>query len=175
MFKFIVLGSVLLLAACSRQPSGGTEPSGNPWVVTEDGVAAARIGTPRNELVTQGGAVLPGGSSECEFVRPAGAPQGLAAMVVDGTVRRVDVIEPGIPTAAGVGVGSSAADLNRAYPWASTSMPHKYISGGHYVVVDILDSPGGPRRLVFETAEDGTVIRYRAGAPPQVDWVEGCS
>jgi hypothetical protein len=173
-FRFVVLGSTLFLAACSPQSTGGAESSGNPWVVTEDGVAAARIGTARSELVTQGGAAL-GDVSGCEFIRPAGAPEGLAAMVVDGTVKRVDVIQPGIPTAAGVEVGDTTEELNRAYPWAGTRLPHKYVAGGHYVVVDVLDSPGGPRRFVFETVEDGTIVRYRVGVVPQVDWVEGCS
>lgn len=165
---------LVLAAACSRQQPGEESGSGNRWVVTEDGVAAARIGTARSALVTQGGAAL-GDVGGCEFIRPAGAPEGLAAMVVDGTVKRIDVIQPGIATAAGVEVGDSGEELNRAYPWASTRLPHKYVAGGHYLVVDVLDSPGGPRRFVFETAEDGTVLRYRVGVVPQVDWVEGCS
>ena len=175
MSNWLVLVSMVVLAAgCSRQPAAEEPAAGRGWVVTEDGVEAARIGTPRSELVTRGGAAL-GDVGGCEFIRPAGAPEGLAVMVVDGTVKRVDVIQPGIPTAAGVEVGDTMDDLNRAYPWASTRLPHKYVAGGHYVAVDVLDAPGGPRRFVFETAEDGTVLRYRAGVVPQVDWVEGCS
>ena len=51
------------------------------------------------------------------------------------------------------------------------SEPHKYVRGGHYLVVP---SPAdSDAQLVFET--DGKrVTSYRVGRLPEVRWVEGC-
>jgi len=35
-------------------------------------------------------------------------------------------------------------------------------------------APQGTGALVFETDAQGRVTRWRAGVPPQVDYVEGC-
>ncbi len=105
---------------------------------------------------------------ECVYAKAPEAP-GLLIMLVDGKVARIDVIEPSVATAAGARVGDAEARIHELYSGRTRVEPHKY-TDGHYLVVDA--APG--RRLVFET--DGTrVTRYRAGAIPQVDWVEGCS
>jgi len=58
--------------------------------------------------------------------------------------------------------------IKQLYPAARVE-PHKY-TDGHYLVVDVTPQ----RRFVFET--DGSkVTRYRSGAVPVVDWVEGCA
>ena len=96
------------------------------------------------------------------------AASGLLVMLFDGRVVRLDVIAAGIATAAGARVGDTEERVRELYPNLRVE-PHKY-TDGHYLVVD--SNP--ERRLVFET-DGARVTRYRAGAVPQVDWVEGCS
>ena len=92
-------------------------------------------------------------------------------MLVEGTVRSVDVSSTGIETVAGIGVGSTEEEVRKAYPWTRVQL-HKYTSG-HYLIIDI-GGVDGTRRLIFET--DGMrVTRYRVGRIPEVDWVEGCA
>ena len=163
---------MFFVAGCSRAPEGAASGASGSAVLTENGVGSIRIGVSRNELLTQGGAVISGDAS-CEMVRPQGAPQGVFAMLVDGRIVRLDVTTPGVVTATGVGVGTSEEQLHKAYPWIREQLS-KYVPNGHDFVADVVDGPYSGRRFVFES--DGTkVIRYRVGPRPQVDWVEGCS
>jgi hypothetical protein len=64
------------------------------------------------------------------------------------------------------------AEIARLYPAGLRTMPHKYVSGGHYLV---FTPPGADSafRIVFET--DGRrVTSYRAGVEPAVEYVERC-
>ena len=159
-----------LLTGCSREPAARVEHRQDGWIVSADGVGPVRLGMARRELTARGGTVN-SESEECEYVTPQGAPPGVRAMVVNGTVRRVDITSPGVSARDGVGVGSTEAQVTAAYAGV-TVQPHKYTSG-HYLVVDLAPGPLGTSKLVFET--DGqTVTRYRVGLPPEVEWVEEC-
>jgi hypothetical protein len=148
------------------------------WVVSDGGVGPIAIGMRAGDL--QGIVDNLGTLGECVYASPVESvapgsnvassfsPKDLLVMLVDGVVARVDVIGPSIATAAGARVGDSEARIKELYP-AVRSEPHKY-TDGHYLVVDA----AGNRRLVFET-DGAKVTRYRTGAVPQVDWVEGCS
>jgi hypothetical protein len=108
---------------------------------------------------------------DCYFVYPVGSAKDVGFMITGGTVARIDVHAPGILTAAGVGVGSTEAEVKAAYGAGLQIVGHKYtwMEGGHYLIAE--PSPAG--KLVFET--DGTkVITYRAGRMPEVEYVEGC-
>ena len=43
--------------------------------------------------------------------------------------------------------------------------------GASYLRVPLPDGQGA---LVFETDAEGKVVRWRAGLPPQIDYLEGC-
>jgi hypothetical protein len=93
-------------------------------------------------------------------------------MLVNDTIVRVQVDSAGIPTEAGAAVGDPEPRVLELYHDRIATEPHKYMgpTGHNLVVTDRADTL---RRLVFET--DGqTVIRYRVGLRPSVDWVEGC-
>lgn len=159
-----------LLAGCSRETATRVEQRQDGWIVSADGAGPVRLGMSRRELTARGGAVN-SESEACEYVTPQGAPPGVRAMVVNGTVRRVDISSPGVATREGVGVGSTETQILAAYSNV-TVQPHKYTSG-HYLTADLAAGPLGTPKLVFET--DGqTATRYRVGLPPEVEWVEGC-
>lgn len=174
MFRFVfrfgcgVLCSVVLFG-CSRTDVGPAKASPQ-WVTTESGVGPLKLGTPRSDLVT-GGSVI-GATGGCEIVRPQGAPEGVYAMVMDGSARRFDITEPGVSTVMGIGVDSTEDQLRRAYPWPRVEL-HKYVPNGHIFTVEVVEGPAAGRKFVFET-DGARVIRYRVGVVPQVDWVEAC-
>lgn len=94
-------------------------------------------------------------------------------MLANGRVARIDVDSAGIRSDGGIGVGDSAAAVTRAYEGRVTRMPHKYVSGGEYLVVRPVAGSDSTLRIVFES-EGGRVTRYRAGRVPEVEWVERC-
>ncbi len=106
---------------------------------------------------------------DCAYYVADGAPQGVRFMVIDDTVVRVDIDTPAVRTRSGLGVGTSEAEILRAFPTASVT-PHEY-TDGHYVT--ITDSATG-NKVVFET-DGATVTTYRAGRAPEVEYVEGCA
>lgn len=109
----------------------------------------------------------------CDFVKPAGFPDGIMAMVEHDTVVRFDVENPAIRTLAGAGVGDPEAEVVARYGASLTVTPHKYTGPeGHYLVVR---PPGDTlHQVIFET--DGKVVTHvRVGRLPAVAFVEGCA
>lgn len=147
-----------------------------------DGYAAMRFGMTVEEARTaMDGALgdLPDGGhggadgDACHYLGPSweGAPSDLAFMFDGGRFVRYDVGNDG-ETAPGGGRHGMREDAIRAlYPGRVEASPHKYTDGQYLRIED----PEGDGVLVFETDADGTVTEWRAGVPPQVGYVEGCS
>ena len=95
-------------------------------------------------------------------------------MWVAGTLARIEILTPELPTDRGARVGDSGARLDSLYGRRATTMPAKYDPHGSYVVVRPAHATDSTRRLVFETDSTRHVTRYRAGREPEVEWVEGC-
>ena len=110
-------------------------------------------------------------SDECRYLDTKGKSR-VYVMLIRDTVARLDIRDSTLATAAGARIGDPEARVLELYRGRVTTQPHKYVSGGHYLVVD---SPADTAlRLVFET--DGKrVTSYRVGRTPEVMWVEGCS
>lgn len=160
----------------ATQSSASTErPAAlNPdMTVTEYGIGALRAGMTVEEAAKAmgGGFTAPkGGTAGCTYAVLTKAPPGLAVMLQDGRVARVEVRSGTIPTAAGARIGDSEARVKSLYPGRVTVTPHKYVAGGHYLTV----TPSDPNhRIIFET--DGKkVTGFRSGRVPEVEQVEGC-
>ena len=186
----LLAGFCLLAGACGRsepQPGGGagkasdtaSSDSGvNTAALTVDarGVGPVRIGMTLRELGAAVGETLQPKyeiNETCDYVDPKALPKGLAIMIVEDSVARVDIDEPGILTTEGAGVGDLESRVLALYGTRAQVQPHKYTGPtGHYVIVE---TPGDTlHRIVFET--DGQKVeRYRAGRRPAVDFVEGCA
>ena len=113
---------------------------------------------------------------DCYHLVPAGQAvlSDFALMFVDGGFVRYSVEGNDAITAPGGGrVGMELADIERLYGPDVQRSGHKYVEGGEYLRV--ADPDGGDAMLVFETDANGTVTGWRAGVPPQVDYVEGCA
>ncbi len=126
---------------------------------------AAGVDFERIEEVRNGG---------CSHVAPGGdwdAP--VHFMTWDDRVVRVSVSGPGVTTRSGVGVGSPAADVYRAYPGRIVATPHAYVDGEYLTFVP-RDAADRDYRVVFETSAD-TVTGFRAGLAEATMLVEGCS
>ena len=142
--------------------------------LTFDGIAPLRIGM----SVDQARAAVPGfalrkGADEmaCGYAATSGFPRGVTVMVDRGSVRRVDVDTPDMPTGEGARVGDTEQRVRSLYPGV-VSTPHKYADRGHYLTVR--NPADTMQQVIFET--DGLhVLRLRAGRMPQVAYVEGCS
>lgn len=142
-------------------PMADTAASATGWAVT-----------PRSAGPVLFGVTPADGGDDCHYTVPAGAPVGLRFMAESSRVVRVDVDSAGPATDRGAQVGMTEDGIARLYPAGLRTMPHKYVSGGHYLV---FTPPGADSgfRIVWET--DGRrVTTYRAGIEPAVEYVERC-
>lgn len=148
-----------------------SKPSGTANGVSFSGVAPLRIGMSAAEARQALG--MPASSAkggECSYLDTKKRTHAFVMLVRD-TVARLDVRDSSLVTDAGVRVGDAESRVMERYKGRVKSEPHKYVSGGHYLIVT---SPSDTtRQLVFET--DGKrVTSWRVGRTPEVRWVEGC-
>lgn len=144
------------------------------WTVRATGIGPVRSGMTIAQAERALGAPLaihPEAAS-CAYVRPRGVPAGVAFMIVDGRVARVDVDSGAVRTAAGAGIGDSEARVRSLYASRVEVQPQKY-TDGHSLVVTPPAPEDSANRIIFET-DSQRVTRYRAGQLPEVAWVERC-
>jgi hypothetical protein len=178
---------VVMATACSKGdesavkgrngPNGAARDSVSDLSLSEDGLGQIQIGMNLDDAVNMG--LLnenPAMKPACDFVFPAvgaGIPDGVSVMIVQGKVARIDVDTGSVTTEDGAKIGDTEDDINKIYDGDVQSEPHKFIAGGHYMVVTG-DSTSLGKAIVFET--DGQrVTSFRAGRLPEVKWVEGCT
>jgi hypothetical protein len=154
----------------------GCGDSANPWQVRLDGMGPVQFGMDAREASRALGMGDRDSlaASGCRYLRPESGPPGLSLMIEHGKVVRVDVDSSGVPTAEGIQVGSSEAEVRRAYGDAVSSQPHKYRweAGWRYLIYRPPVSE--PRVAVVFEADSERVRSYRAGLEPQVEYVERC-
>ena len=139
-----------------------------------DSVGAVRFGmsVAAAQLVLKDSSAVPAGA--CTYWRPSAAPRGVSFMVENGTVVRADVDSAGTArTAEGVGVGSTEAEITRAYGQHVTIQLHKYQWEAGWRYFRYLPPGDSLNAILFET--DGKTVRsYRVGRRPQVEYAERC-
>lgn len=156
-------------------PETPPPPATSVWTVNSGGLGPVRVGMTPAELKSAFGdsLVIPAKLAECDYVRPKNNPKGVAFMIENGKLSRVEVrSSSSIKTVEGAGNGNTEAEIKSLYPGQVTVQPHKY-TDGHYLVVKPNGSPAN-ERIVFET--DGSkVLHFRSGRTPAVEYVESCS
>jgi hypothetical protein len=114
---------------------------------------------------------IPSGTEGCHHVRSE-PDIGVYFMVINGVIRRIDVLSPVVPTDRGAKVGMSERAVRDLFKDNLRIEPHKYVDEGHYLIVP--KSQKAKRGLLFET--DGkSVTAYRTGFFPDVLYVEFCN
>jgi hypothetical protein len=171
-------------AAPSATPAAPSEASATlsdtSWTVRMDGAGPLRVGMTVQEARTAlGGDFRPvaqsGGTGEgCTYAESARFPAGFAVMLDSGRIVRVEVRSGATPTPEGARIGDSEDRVRQTYPGRGMELPHKYVQGGHDMVIRPAAQADTTHLMIFET-DGGKVTRYRAGQRPQVEWVEGCS
>ena len=166
------LPSIGASVAAPNAPAGAS-PS-TSWTVTPSGIGPLRAGmtvAEANKAVGGGFAAPAGEDPACSYAKLTKAPEGLAVMLANGKIARVEVRSGTIATAEGARIGDTESRINTLYSGRVTTSPHKYATGGHYLTVA---SPSDTtHRIVFET--DGKLVtNYRSGVLPAVEYVERC-
>lgn len=111
----------------------------------------------------------------CYYFNPVGNPSKayLAFMMEGDKFVRYDISNDQDVAPGGGKVGMDTDQIKALYRDRIKSSPHKYVEGGKVLRIKANDNSGGV--LIFETDADGKVTAWRAGQPPAVDYVEGCS
>lgn len=149
----------------------------DPWdaPMTMHGIGDLRIGTPVAALRAMGatGEQYPDPEIDCSYWRAPRWP-GLAMMVSDGRVVRIETEDSRYRTASGARVGMTAAEIRALYGSAMRVAPDHYDGpDAHYLIYQARDEPYG---MIVETnAETGRAEMILVGTWDAVQLVEGCS
>lgn len=141
--------------------------------VTFDGVSRLKVGmTAWDALVGMDELVIGDDSGECSMVKLQSASCGLAVMLQNGQIARVDIDQGEYRTVEGIGIGSSEDELKRVFGLELESRPNMYATG----VVDITVNRtiNGQRRSMLFNVGSGRVLSFRAGSAGAVANVEHC-
>lgn len=142
--------------------------------VGANGFGAVRFGMNRSNAEKAAGN-LEGSDADrkaCAIAHRPGQP-AIGYMFVDGKLARIDVRTPGVLADGGGRVGMQADEIRTLYAGHLTEQPDKYDPAARLLKVGG-DKPG-VGGIIFEIDGKGVVTRYRAGLPPALDYVEGCS
>ena len=189
-WPILVASIVFIAVGCvqrSEQPKDNGAPASRPTptnsdardasrIVTEHGIGRLRAGM----TIVEGNRVIPGllalpegaDTLGCAYLEWHDGPVGVSVMIEDGRIARIDVDSATVATAAGARVGDREERIQNLYAGRVTASRHKYTEG-HYLTVVPADPADSVFRIIFE-AENGRVVRYRAGRRPSVEYVERC-
>jgi len=196
-------GSFVLLAACkpaadarneagppkavtAPAPAAAPEASSSPLVLNGPaiihfgGFGVAKFGANEESVRMSWGRPLkaskPSDGSTCYYLNPdpmQSVGSSIGFMFEDNKFVRYDVEDASQLAPGNFKVGDTAANIMRTFAGRIEQTPHKYIEKGFTLTVTSDDKSDA--KLVFEIGEDGRVINWRIGNPPQIFYVEGCS
>jgi hypothetical protein len=142
--------------------------------ITLRGIGELRVGLSAEALRTRFRAAREEGFSDedsCSYWRTPDFP-GLALMVVDGRLVRIDVDDARYRTRSGATIGMRENEFRAIYGRNMIVEPHPYTAPeGHYLVYQARGEPYG---MIVET-DNGRAISLRVGYWENVQWIEGCS
>lgn len=163
-----------------KQPSATDVPmpgGGAPVMDTvgPEDFGALRFGVSRTDADKSVGTAFEAAGATgkgCYIAHRAGQPD-IGYLFDGGKLMRIDVRTPGVLADGGGRVGMRIDEIRTLYAGHLTEQPGKYDPNTRLLKVGG-DKPGSGG-LIFETDANGTVTSYRAGLPPALDYVEGCS
>lgn len=114
---------------------------------------------------------VPKDSNACH-TRSAASQPGVAYIVNQGVVTRMETRDKRYLTVAGVRVGDEVKRVRQIYGQRLSVAPHVYFAGGLMLTVY---SPNRKFALVMESNDSGRIVTLRGGLVPAVEFLEGCS
>jgi hypothetical protein len=148
--------------------------AGDGWTVREDGVGPVKLGMTleKMKVIFHDKLSMPADkdSQSCYYVSSPDHPH-VNFMIQDGSLVRIDVDAPGVPTKEGVKVGDKESHAMNVYGGKLKVEPHE--SSGpeaHYLTARSSDGLNGIR---FETNE-GKIEMYYVGTYDAIHDAEGC-
>lgn len=147
--------------------------------VAVDGIGPIGVGMTLKEASAAAGLDLVDAgttdSSECFYYEPESGPDGLAFMVINNRIARVDINNPRITTISGAKIGDASDRIEGLYAGLIETSDRKDVSEGKYLTLVPKLPQNQNYRLIFETDASDKVTSFRAGKLPEIEYVEGCS
>ncbi|MEO6172024.1 MAG: lectin [Arenimonas sp.] len=151
----------------------------DPAIIYYEGFGPATFGANEETVRMAWGKPLettkPQKGASCYYLFPEMNPdlkRGIGFMFEEGKFVRYDVQDASQIAPGNFKVGDAATDIKTAFAGRIEETPHKYIAKEFILTVTPEDQ--SPSRLIFEIGEDGKVMSWRIGMPPQIFYVEGC-
>jgi len=174
---FMLLLAITAAFLTSLLPANGQTALTESTRIQTNGMMPIEIGMTVKQAEGVSGTRLIGGVviNQCYYVTPQNGSSGVAFMVKNSRIARVDVRQnQRILTRRGAKIGDTRERLNQLYgtQLKRTGVP---LSGrGEVFTFFPIDPQDQNYRLVFETNQQGRIVTYRAGKLPEVEYVEGC-
>jgi hypothetical protein len=169
--KFIAVAAAAFLIAAAPVPA-------HNWKLTPSGWGPVKMGMTKDQVqralkIELEGDFFPDERSCQELIGTDSALIGLFFMFEDDKLTRITATEPSaIATPRGMHVGSTAAEVQKAYGAALVAEPHKYEAPpAEYLTFWLKPEKSGVR---FETDLNGKVEAIHAGTS-SIQYVEGCA
>lgn len=168
--------------ATAPMPAASDPPPASPapaaGMARFDGYGDLRFGMTADEAKKAWGGELkavPNDTETCHYLAPmwVKVTSDFALMIENGKFVRYDVGNAKETAPGGGRNGMTADEIRALYVGRFEEQPHKYVEGGKYL--RIKDAAGSTGVLLFEADAGGKITSWRAGVPPQVDYVEACS
>lgn len=151
----------------------------DPEVINFQGFGPAKFGANEESVRMSWGRPLnaskPVEGSTCLYLNPEVMPKanrGIGFMFEQAKFVRYDVDDATQIAPGNFKVGDTGTNIKAAFSGRVEEAPHKYIPKGFTLTVTPEDK--SVARLIFEIGEDGKVMNWRIGVPPQIFYVEGC-
>jgi len=111
----------------------------------------------------------------CTMYQATDFPEaGVKWLVAFDRIAVIHVEQPGVVTRSGLGVGSSAADVQARFGEQVTERPSPYDAALTELVFTPLEENESRQRVIFDVDGSGQVVRYRSGQLPEVDYSGNC-
>jgi len=159
-------------------PSTGTAELTSDDVVTLRALGPVTLGMTVEEAVAASGLPLSqdfgrASTDNCYYVTAGAGLPGVAFMVVDGAVVRVEINAPSvIATRSGVRIGTPEASVREVYS-NNIQQANDAVSEGQALAFVPNDEADADYRIYF-AIDGGEVSSYRLGVRPAVDNLLGC-
>jgi outer membrane protein assembly factor BamE (lipoprotein component of BamABCDE complex) len=177
--KFLlIVGLVIIFStsftALAQNSAASAQNQASVYSVSYNSFANVKVGMTISEAAKALGTRLIREANQddsCYYVTPNNNFKGVAFMMTNKRIARIDINNKSYATERGARVGDAESRIKQLYKGMVKVSRHPYDERGHYLQIDI---KGTKYSMIFET--DGKrVTSYRVGKREEVGYIEGCS